>query len=99
MDWSSMIGCIYRHLAKFQAGQRFDGACFDKSEGTTGCHELAMVAWNVLALMVYDIRNIGHNDLPVLDQLDLFNDVNAATSTLEQRWEHDRINPPEPGET
>ncbi len=98
MDWSAMVGCMYRHIAKFQAGQRFDGEGFDKELGTTGCHELAMVAWNALALMVYDIRNIGNNDLPILEQLDLFNDVNAATSNLEARWETDRLTPPEPGD-
>jgi hypothetical protein len=87
MDWSSMIGCMHRHLAKFQAGQRYDGPKFDKAAGTTGCHELAMVAWNALALMVYDIRNVGNNDLPIIEQLDLFNDVNAVTSTLDPRWE------------
>ncbi len=93
MDWSAMIGCMQRHLAKFQRGQRFDGKELDIVLGTTGCHELAMVAWNALALMSYDIRNIGNNNIPVIEQLDLFNDVNAMTSNLEQRWTGDRITP------
>lgn len=96
MDWSTMIGCIHRHLAKFQSGQRYDGKEFNRELGTTGCHELAMVAWNALALMSYDIRHIGNNDLPLIEQLDLFNDVNAATSNNNQQWWNDRITPPEP---
>lgn len=88
MDWSSMIGCMHRHIAKFQAGQRYDGPRFDKEAGTTGCHEMAMVAWNALALMVYDLRGIGNNDLPHEDyaQLDLFIRVNAETSDLKERF-------------
>lgn len=87
MDWSSMIGCMYRHIAKFQAGQRYDGKKFDKKLGTTGCHEMAMVAWNALALLVYDLRGIGNNNLPHEDyaQLDLFRRVNAETSDLAAR--------------
>lgn len=88
MDWSSMIGCMHRHIAKFQGGQRYDGAGFDKKEGTTGCHELAMVAWNALALMLYDLKGIGNNDLPS-QQLDLFSRVNAETSDLSERFNSD----------
>ncbi len=62
MDWSAMIGCMKRHLAKFEAGERYDGVKFDLKAGTTGCHHLAMVAWNALALMTYDIREIGTDD-------------------------------------
>jgi len=85
MDWSSMIGCIHRHMAKFQSGQRYDGPEFDKEKGTTGCHELAMVAWNALALMFYDIYVLGKNDLPVYEDLNHFLRVNAATSDLKER--------------
>jgi hypothetical protein len=80
MKWSTMIGCMKRHLNKFLAGQRYDGDKFDKEKGTTGCHELAMVAWNALALMSYDLRDIGTNDLPKEVQLELFEKVNAETS-------------------
>lgn len=55
MKWSYLVGCAFRHLLKFICGERYDPE--------TGCHHLAMVAWNVLALMTYDIRNIGENDL------------------------------------
>jgi len=82
MDWSSMIGCIERHLTKFLAGERYDGKEFDLEKGTTGCHHLAMVAWNVLALMTYDTRELGNNDLPKAVTLKLLNRLNAATSDM-----------------
>ena len=55
MDWSRIIGPLKRHLEKFLAGETYDAE--------TGCHHMAMVAWNALALMTYDIREIGNNDL------------------------------------
>lgn len=82
MKWSTMIGCMKRHIAKFQAGERYDGPEFNLEKGTTGCHHLAMVAWNALALMTYDLREIGENDLAEGEQLDLFDRVNASTSDL-----------------
>lgn len=83
MSWSSMIGCTMRHISKFQAGERYDGEKFDVVAGTTGCHHLAMAAWNILALMTYDLRGIGDNDLPEAVQLNLFDRVNAETTDLE----------------
>jgi hypothetical protein len=82
MDWSIMIGCMKRHINKFLAGERYDGKQFDLEAGTTGCHHLAMVAWNALALMSYDVREIGTNDLPPEVQLELFDRVNGETSDL-----------------
>lgn len=55
MDWSKCVGCALRHTFKFACGERYDEE--------TGCHHLAMAAWNMLALMSYDIRGIGQNDL------------------------------------
>jgi len=55
MPWSKIIGPMKRHYNKFLAGERYDPE--------TGCHHLGMVAWNALALMTYDIREIGENDL------------------------------------
>jgi hypothetical protein len=55
MPWSTMIGCSLRHIVKFMCGERYDPE--------TGCHHLAHAAWNCLALMTYDIRKIGQNDL------------------------------------
>jgi hypothetical protein len=56
MKWSHMIGCVSRHILKFLIGERYDAE--------TGCHHLAMAAWNILALMSYDLRGIGENNLP-----------------------------------
>ncbi len=82
MSWSSMVGCMKRHINKFLAGERYDGNGFDVKAGTTGCHHLAMVAWNALALMSYDLREIGVNDLSKDVQLKLLLRVNADTSDL-----------------
>ena len=81
MEWANMLGCALRHIFKFVCGERYDGECFDLEKGTTGCHHLAMAAWNLLALMVYDIRGLGRNDLGKL-KLEFINRVNAATTDL-----------------
>ncbi len=59
MAWSTMVGCALRHTFKFMCGERYDKE--------TGCHHLAMAAWNLLALMSYDLRDIGENDLASQD--------------------------------
>lgn len=84
MGWSSMIGCIFRHVLKFMAGERYDGPGYDKAKGTTGCHHLAMAAWNCLALMTYDLRKIGKNDMADAIDMDLLNAVNAATAKVKE---------------
>ncbi len=90
MPWSTMIGCMKRHVNKFMLGERYDGKEFNKELGTTGCHHLAMVAWNALALMSYDLRQIGENDLPEL-QYELWGRVNADSSDLDERtWSEDK---------
>ncbi len=86
MKWSYMIGCMKRHLGKFEAGERYDGPKFDKKAGTTGCHHLAMVAWNALALMTYDIRQIGEDDRATLVEAQkILARVNAETSDLGEK--------------
>lgn len=55
MSWGTMVGCALRHVAKFATGERYDPE--------SGCHHLAHAAWNCLALMSYDLRNVGTNDL------------------------------------
>ena len=64
MSWAKMIGCALRHVFKFCMGERYDGTELNIELGTTGCHHLAMAAWNLLALMSYDLRGIGDNDIP-----------------------------------
>jgi hypothetical protein len=55
MKWSKVLGPLLRHVIKFVAGERYDKE--------TGCHHLTMAAWNCLALMSYDVRQIGENDI------------------------------------
>jgi len=55
MSWAYVLASAWRHLIKFGCGERFDKEL--------GCHHLAMVAWNVLVLMSYDLRKIGTNDM------------------------------------
>lgn len=55
MKWSIMIGCALRHLYKFIAGERYDKEI--------GCHHLGMAAWNLLALMSYDLKGVGEDDI------------------------------------
>jgi len=69
MKWSIMVGCASRHLLKFLVGERYDPE--------TGCHHLAMAAWNMLALMSYDLREIGDNDIPN-SNMDLLMKVNSG---------------------
>lgn len=76
MKWSIMIGCALRHIYKFAAGERYDPE--------TGCHHLAMAAWNVLALMSYDLRGVGENDLPGVPPIVSGHDVLPPGSILEK---------------
>lgn len=55
MDHSIMLDCLGRHIDAFTRGERYDSE--------TGCHHLAHAAWNVLALMTYDLRQIGKADV------------------------------------
>ena len=55
MAWSKVLGPMRRHIVKWLAGETHDAE--------TGCHHLAMVAWNALALMVYQLRTIGTDDV------------------------------------
>lgn len=55
MDWSRCWNSMMRHLWAWQRGERNDPE--------SGLHHLAHAAWNVFALMVYDMRGIGKDDL------------------------------------
>jgi hypothetical protein len=56
MPWSKCWGPLLRHAFKWLAGEMYDAE--------TGVHHLAHVAWNALALMSYQCRNVGEADLP-----------------------------------
>lgn len=74
MAWSKMIGCSLRHIYKFAMGERYDPE--------TGCHHLAMGAWNLLSLMTYDLRGIGENDLPSIEHVAAMNGLHDTGSVI-----------------
>lgn len=88
MAWSIMIGCAGRHTIKFICGEKYDKE--------TGCHHLAMAAWNLLALMSYDIRKIGKNDLEGVASLEwLEATVNRSLEEVKIEIEAKKVvNPP-----
>ena len=55
MPWSKVWGPLLRHCLAWLKGERNDPE--------TGQHHLAHVAWNALALMVYEMRKLGEDDL------------------------------------
>ena len=65
MKWSKMMGPMKRHLEKWIAGEKYDYGT--PEEPGTNCHHLAIVAWNALALMSFELRSIGEKDLPEYD--------------------------------
>jgi hypothetical protein len=55
MEWSRMVASLQRHLNAWLSGEDFDAEL--------GTHHLSQVAWNALALMTYQMRGIGTNNL------------------------------------
>ena len=78
MAYSSVMGPLKRHLEKYNAGERYDMFDADGTPGT-GCHHLAIVAWNALALMTYDLREIGDDDV-TMDLIALFDQIQNKNS-------------------
>lgn len=56
MSWSRCFGSLMRHSWAFWRGETHDRE--------TGCHHMAMAAWNCLALVSYQLRNVGTDDRP-----------------------------------
>lgn len=54
MSWSRCFGSLMRHSWKFWSGERDDPE--------TGCHHMAMAAWNCFALLTYSLRAVGTDD-------------------------------------
>ena len=57
MDWSRVFGSLLRHAWKFWKEEDYDEE--------TGCHHMAMVAWNAMALCSYSLRKIGKDNRPL----------------------------------
>jgi hypothetical protein len=45
-----------RHLEAYWEGESFDQE--------TGCHHMAMAAWNCFTLLAYSVRGVGNDDRP-----------------------------------
>lgn len=58
MSWSRCFGSLMRHAWKWWMGETYDKE--------TGCHHMAMAAWNCLALCTYEMRKVGTDDRPIL---------------------------------
>jgi dATP/dGTP diphosphohydrolase len=56
MDWSKCFSSLMRHASAFAQGEDYD-----PENGSL--HATAM-AWNALALLAYQLRNIGNDDRP-----------------------------------
>jgi hypothetical protein len=56
MDWGKCFASMERHAWAWMSGEDIDPE--------TGSHHMVAVAWNALALYVYDQRNIGVDDRP-----------------------------------
>jgi len=56
MSWSRCFGSLMRHCWAFWRGEQNDPE--------TGCHHMAMAAWNCFALVSYSLRAIGNDDRP-----------------------------------
>ena len=54
MSWSRCFGPLMRHAWAFWRGESIDKE--------SGCHHLAMAAWNCLALIVYEKTHPKHDD-------------------------------------
>lgn len=55
MPWSKVLGPLLRHLFKWMAGQRIDEE--------DGQRHIAKVAWNAIALLTYELRGAGSDDV------------------------------------
>lgn len=60
MRWGRCVRALKSHLNKWERGTTFD-------EELTDCRHLAMVAWNALALLTYELRGIGEDDRPQIE--------------------------------
>jgi len=55
MKWSRLIDAAFRHMILYVSGERIDKE--------SGCSHLAHIAWNILALLEFEIEGIGEDDL------------------------------------
>lgn len=68
MRWGTCLRALKSHLTKWEKGETFDDELSD-------CRHLAMVAWNAIALLTYELRDIGTDDRPEIKK-------NESTSSV-----------------
>lgn len=56
MEWHECLEPLERHLAKWKMG-------YSRDEEYPDLYHMAMVAWNAIALLTYELRDIGVNDV------------------------------------
>lgn len=61
MSWMRCIGSLLRHTFAWIKGESYDKE--------TGCHHMAMAAWNCLTLCCYDMRKVGDDNRPILERV------------------------------
>ncbi len=64
--WGLTVRALRSHLNAFLRGERYDNHKADCPDGClehTGSHHLVAVAWHAIALFIFDIRNLGTNDI------------------------------------
>jgi hypothetical protein len=65
-NWGYTVDALLRHVMQFRMGERYDlhkHDCHPDCTEHTGSHHLVAAAWHCVALFIFDIRNIGTNDL------------------------------------
>jgi hypothetical protein len=55
MKWSRLMDAAERHLLAYNKGDRIDEE--------SGLSHLAHVAWNIMALLDYEVNKVGEDDL------------------------------------
>lgn len=61
MPWSKCFGPLMRHAWAWMRGETFDA---DPKLPDYHAHHMVAVAWNAIALYVYDVRKAGNDDRP-----------------------------------
>lgn len=82
MKWSKCVGPLKRHLNKWLRGEMLDIGT--PEQPGTRRHHMAMVAWNALVLMTYELRGIGEDDLGRADHNKVLDQFIAAAQRLKE---------------
>jgi Domain of unknown function (DUF5664) len=56
-SWGLSVAALQRHLHTWLQGESLDPE--------TGCHHLMQVAWHAVALFIFELRNLGTDDVRI----------------------------------